>query len=205
MRSIEGLTVSGLSVERSGRSLFANLSFVVPAGTALAVVGENGIGKSSLLRTLAGLLPKLQGDVGLRLGRDDDGTPLGERTHYLGHSNGLKAGLTASDNLGFHRRWAMGDGLAPAAALAAVGLSHCADFPAGLLSAGQKRRIALASLLTSRRPLWLLDEPATALDRPSEALLVGLLEAHLAGGGLAVMALHAHLAIAATVLRLGRS
>ncbi|MCW6509591.1 heme ABC exporter ATP-binding protein CcmA [Lichenifustis flavocetrariae] len=205
MRSVEGLTVSGLSVERSGRRLFANLSFAVPAGTALAVMGENGIGKSSLLRTIAGLLPKQQGEVGLRLGRDDDAAPLGERAHYLGHSNGLKAGLTAFDNLEFQRRWAMGDGLPPAAALAAVGLSHCAEFPAGLLSAGQKRRIALASLLTAHRPLWLLDEPATALDQPSETLLVGLLEAHLARGGLAVMALHAPLALATTVLRLGRS
>ena len=206
MQSGEGLTVSGLAVERSGRPLLTGLAFAIGPGQALAVTGDNGVGKSSLLRALAGLLPSAAGHVALRLGRDDDDAPLGERLHYLGHGNGLKAGLTAAANLRFRQCWGGGGtGLSPVNALAAVDLAHCADIPVGLLSAGQKRRVALAGLLVSRRSLWLLDEPATALDGRAEATLVGLLADHLASGGLAVMALHAPLALPMATLRLGRA
>lgn len=205
MQSGEGLTVSGLAVERSGRPLLTGLAFAIGPGQALAVTGDNGVGKSSLLRALAGLLPLAAGHVALRLGRDDN-APLGERLHYLGHGNGLKAGLTAAANLRFRQRWGGGGtGLSPTDALAAVDLAHCADIPAGLLSAGQKRRVALAALMVSRRSLWLLDEPATALDGRAEATLVSLLAHHLAAGGLAVMALHAPLALPMATLRLGRA
>ncbi len=205
MQSGEGLVVSGLAVERSGRRLLAGLAFAVRPGQALAVMGENGAGKSSLLRALAGLLPRAAGEVALRLGNEDDAA-LEERLHYLGHLNGLKSGLTAATNLRFRQRWDGADTVAsPEDALAAVSLSHCADIPTGLLSAGQQRRVALAALLVARRPLWLLDEPAAALDRQAEGVLVGLLERHLAGGGLAVLALHAPLALPMATLRLGRT
>jgi heme exporter protein A len=204
LQGSEGLTVSGLAVERSGRPLLAGLAFRVAPGQALAVTGDNGVGKSSLLLAVAGLLPRAAGQVTLRLGRDDD-TPLGERLHYLGHGNGLKAALTAATNLQFRQRWCGHEGLSPDAALAAVDLAHCADIPVGLLSAGQKRRVALASLLVSRRSLWLLDEPATALDTRAEATLAGLLADHLAAGGLAVLALHARLDLPMATLRLGHA
>ena len=204
MQSGEGLTVGGLAVERGGRVLLAGLAFTVRPGQALAVMGENGVGKSSLLRAVAGLIPRAAGQVALRLGAGDD-APLGERLHYLGHGNGLKAGLTAAANIRFLQRWGGRAVGTPEAALAAVGLAHCADIPAGLLSAGQKRRVALAALVAARRPLWLLDEPATALDAGSEALLVGLLADHLASGGLALMALHAPLALPMATLRLGHA
>lgn len=204
MQSGEGLTVADLAVERGGRLLLAGLAFTVGPGQGLAVTGENGVGKSTLLRAVAGLIPRAAGQVGLRLGTGDD-APLGERLHYLGHGNGLKAGLTAAANIRFRQRWSGGAEGTPEEALAAVGLAHCADIPAGLLSAGQKRRVALAVLIAAPRPLWLLDEPATALDAAAEALLVGLLAAHLAAGGLAVMALHAPLALPLATLRLGRA
>ena len=205
MQGGEGLVVSDLAVERNGRPLFAGLGFALGPGRALAVTGENGVGKSSLLRALAGLLPRAAGRVTLRHGPADE-APLGERAHYLGHGNGLKAGLTAAENLGFRQRWYGGRGGAtPREALGVVGLAHCADLPVGLLSAGQTRGVALAGLLVAPRPLWLLDEPATALDREAEGLLVGMLRRHLAAGGLAVMALHAPLALPMATLRLGRA
>lgn len=201
MAGRDGLTVHDLAVERGGRLVLAGLSFALAPGTALAVTGENGAGKSTLLRALAGLLPATRGSVGLRL--HDADVPLAEQVHYLGHANGLKAGLAAAENLCFQHGWAGGGGPPPTEALARVGLLHCAEIPVALLSAGQKRRVALAGLLVAPRSLWLLDEPATALDRDAEALLVRLLRDHLAGGGLAVMALHAALDLPVNTLRLG--
>ncbi|MDX7950981.1 heme ABC exporter ATP-binding protein CcmA [Lichenihabitans sp. Uapishka_5] len=194
-----GLHVRGLAVARNGQPILTDLGFTLAPGRALAVTGPNGIGKSSLLRALAGLLPPAAGEVALRLGRDDD-RALGERLHYLGHGNGAKAVLTAGTNLRFLRRWGGGGGLSPAEALEAVGLGACIDIPLGFLSAGQRRRVA--GLLVADRPLWLLDEPATALDRDAEAMLTDLLTRHLSSGGLAVLALHAPLALPMAQLRL---
>ena len=199
-----GLAVRNLRVERGGRPILADLSFDVRHGTALSVTGPNGAGKSTLLRALAGLLPCAAGTIAMAADGLGDAS-VAEQAHYLGHGNGLKPALTALDNLVFQERWGGSPGVMPAAALAAVDLAHVADFPVGLLSAGQRRRVALAGLLVSRRPLWLLDEPATALDIRSEALLVALIRTHLATDGIVVAALHAPLPIGSRSLQLGRS
>ena len=209
------LFVQDLAAERGGRPVFAGLSFAARGGEALGVVGRNGAGKSTLLRVLAGLLRPAAGRVSLEppQARDPD-TPVAERAHYLGHADALKPALTPRDHLAFAAAMlgrpeaAEGTGGAaatPDEALERVALAHAADLPCGYLSAGQRRRVALARLLVASRPLWLLDEPATALDAASQAVLAGMMRDHLAGGGLVVAATHAPLGLAASrELRLDR-
>ena|SRR5579872_462604 len=193
------LRADHIAIERGGRRLFSELSFELQSGQALAVRGPNGAGKTSLLRAVAGLLPLVEGALSLEGG--DEEAPLGEQTHYLGHADALKGALSARENLAF---WAAM--LAPAgtliggkapmsvpAALDRVGLSHAIDLPVQALSAGQKRRVALARLLLAWRPLWLLDEPLTALDQAAQQRLHEILREHLAAGGLIVAATHAPL------------
>jgi heme exporter protein A len=190
------LSAENLTLERGGRRLFSGLNFALGAGEALVVTGPNGSGKSSLLRGLAGLLPFAGGVVRF------EGGELAEQTHYLGHLDALKSALTAAENLAF---WGGLFGAAPdvEAALARLGLPHVADFPVRALSAGQKRRVALARLLAAARPLWLIDEPTTALDAGAQGVFAGVMREHLAGGGLIVAATHAPLGLdAARGLRL---
>jgi heme exporter protein A len=181
------LTASDLAAVRGGREVFSGLSFTLAPGDLVAVTGANGSGKSTLLRVVAGLLRPAAGTLLVE--------PAGERgvagiTHYLGHLDGLKTALTVRGNLDFWRRLWGGPQEAAEAALDAVGLLHLSDLPAGVLSAGQKRRVAIARLLVAPRPLWLLDEPATALDAAAEANLDRLIAAHLATGGMAMVATH---------------
>jgi heme exporter protein A len=195
------LTGTDLAAVRGGRAVFAGLSFDVAEGDLVAVVGANGTGKSTLLRVVAGLLPPSAGSV--RIDPADE-TPRTGTIHYLGHLDGLKTSLTVRQNLAFWQRvWAGGED-AVEAALDRLGLAHLADLPAGVLSAGQKRRVAIARLLVVPRPVWLLDEPATALDSAAEATLDGLVAAHLAGGGMAMVATHRATGVApAVTLRMG--
>ena len=196
------LSAAGLAIERSGRVVVRDVSFALAAGEMLQVTGPNGAGKSTLLRAIAGLLPLAAGALECEgLGEDE---PLMARAHYLGHQDALKRALTATENLAFWAGQLGGGGISPSAALARLGLPQAAEFPVAYLSAGQKRRVALARLLVAHRPLWLLDEPATALDVASQALFAGILQAHLAGGGLVIAATHAPLGVAgARELRLG--
>jgi heme exporter protein A len=193
-----------LTIERGGRRLFAGLSFELAQGAALIVTGPNGSGKSSLLRALAGFLPIEAGGFAL-----DGGEPertVGEQAHYLGHADGVKAALTAGENLAFAAAMSGGDSsrTAQLAALADLGLAHAIDFPVRLLSAGQRRRVALARLLVANRPLWLLDEPATALDAAAQGALAAILQRRLHEGGIIVAAAHAPLGLeGAQRLRLG--
>src|SRR4051794_6076253 len=191
------LSAESLTLERGGRRLFTGLSFALEAGEALIVTGPNGAGKSSLLRAIAGFLPLAAGRVRL-----EGGDGLEERTHYLGHADSLKAALTAAENLRFWGALLGGAGLSPQAALARLGLPHVADFPVRALSAGQKRRVALARLIVAPRPLWLLDEPTTALDASAQALFAEVAGEHLAQGGVIVAATHAPLGWRARELRL---
>jgi len=186
------LSVAGLSVARGGRRVLENVDFRLASGEALVVTGRNGVGKSTLLRALAGLLPPLAGTIVLEGGDPDADLP--RQTHYLAHADGMKAALSVAENLEF---WAsyLGDDLdarskPTAGALAAVGLTHALHAPFGALSAGQKRRAALARLLVAWRPLWLLDEPLTALDRGSREKIAGVMQTHCAQGGLIVAATH---------------
>src|SRR5271163_2862176 len=169
------LSAWDLTIERGGRRLIAGLSFAADEGAGLIVTGPNGAGKSTLLRALCGFLPVEAGGFALE-GGDPERT-VGEQAHYLGHADALKGALTANENLAF---WAGALGGEPSreaslAALARVGLAHAIDFPVRALSTGQKRRVALARLLVARRPLWLLDEPMTALDAAAQSLFAGVM------------------------------
>jgi len=185
------LNAEKLQVERGGRAVVNGLSFRLDAGEALAVTGPNGAGKSTLLRALAGLLPLASGRVHLS-GGDPERAPA-EDMHILGHADGVKSALTASENVAFWADFLGGDSGAVATALDAVGLAHAADLPAAFLSAGQKRRLALTRLIVARRDVWLLDEPATALDTDGLSRLDTLVEIHRASGGMVVAATHADL------------
>ena len=180
-----------LSSVRGGRALFTDLSFAVAGGEALVVTGANGSGKTSLLRTIAGLLPAAEGQIRLEGAPGDQ--PLRERCHYVGHRNAIKAALTVAENAGFWMRFLGGAADRVERALDAFGLSPLRDIPAGYLSAGQQRRLGLARLLLAERPLWLLDEPSTSLDEAAQGMLAAAVNAHLASGGLAVAATHAPL------------
>ena len=198
------LRVQELALERGGRRLFARLSFAAAPGEAVIVTGPNGAGKTSLLRALCGFLPAQAGRFALEGG--DDQLTVGEQAHYLGHADALKSALTAGENLFF---WAAALGAVSSRetvieALARVGLSHAVDFPARTLSAGQRRRAALARLLVADRPLWLLDEPTAALDAAAQAAFAAIMRERLAGGGIIVAATHAPLGIdGAHEVRLG--
>ena len=191
-----------LALARGGRRLAQGLSFTLKGGEALLVTGPNGAGKSTLLRVLASLLAPASG----RLSLDGAGVEApGLAAHYLGHAEALKGALTARENLDFWSEMlTMGDfGLSPDEALARVAMSHAPDLPVSYLSAGQRRRVAIARLLVAPRPLWLLDEPATALDAASQTRLAALMKDHLALGGIIVAATHADLGLPARELRLG--
>ena len=196
------LSGEGLEAERGGRPVFSGVGFSVAAGEMLALTGPNGAGKSTLLRLVAGLLRPAAGTVRLE---PEPGHGLASVVHYFGHLDALKPSLTVADNLGYWRRLYGGTGELEAA-LDQVDLAHLIDLPAGRLSAGQKRRVALARLLVSERPVWLLDEPATALDAAAEATLGALIAAHLARGGLVMAATHRPLPVApSATLALGRA
>jgi heme exporter protein A len=193
-----------LAIERGGRRLFAGLSFAVDEAAALIVTGPNGAGKSSLLRALCGFLPVHAGGFVLE-GGDNERT-VGEQAHYLGHADALKGALTAGENLAFFAGALGGDSTRQSCceALARVGLAHVIDFPTRALSAGQKRRVALARLLVARRPLWLLDEPTTALDSAAQSAFAAIMQDYLDDGGIVVAATHAPLGLpGASELRLG--
>jgi len=193
-----------LTIDRGGRRVLSGLSFEATQDSALIVTGPNGAGKTSLLRALAGFLPIEAGGFALE-GGDPERT-AGEQAHYLGHADGVKSALTAGENLAFAAAMLGGDPsrAAQLAALSALGLAHAIDFPARLLSAGQRRRVALARLIIASRPLWLLDEPTTALDAAAQAALAAVMQAHLEGGGILVAAVHAPLGLdEARELRLG--
>ena len=187
------LTGTDLICERGGRRVFGGLSFTLRAGEALIVTGANGSGKSSLLRLVAGLVHIAGGRLELEGG--DPELSIGEQAHYFGHLDALKPSLTVLENLTFWCAFFGAGGLDPMAALAVLGIDHIADLPSAYLSAGQRRRLALARLLVSERPLWLLDEPSSALDAGSEQRLGELMNAHVARGGLILAATHAPLAL----------
>jgi heme exporter protein A len=199
------LVAEKLSCRRGERLIFAELSLIVPAGGAVVLTGANGSGKSSLLRLLATLLTPAVGRVLW------GGAPVSEdiaayraRLHYVGHLDAIKFALSVRETLGF---WAAVRGAEAAAldrALTGFGLDRVADWPCRWLSAGQRRRLALARLLAVPAPLWLLDEPGAALDADGETRLGAAITAHRATGGRLVVATHQAIALPGAVeLRLG--
>jgi heme exporter protein A len=182
------LVVENLACRRGDVTVLDGLGFRVAAGGALILRGPNGAGKTTLLRTLAGLTPPVRGRI----------APGPEAMAYAGHADGLKAQLTAAENLGFWTAvYGTGAGAEAMAALDGFGLASLATRPAQYLSAGQKRRLGLARLTVSGRPVWLLDEPTVSLDRESVGAFAGRVAAHCAAGGIAVIATHVELGLAA--------
>jgi len=196
------LKAAGLAAFRGERLVFRDLDFAIAAGGALTLTGPNGAGKSTLLRVLAGLLRPIAGTLAWNGGDALADPPLhAQRVAYVGHLDAVKPVLTVAENLRFAARLTGGD---IGAALAALGLGELADLPARMLSAGQRRRLALARLGLSRAPIWLLDEPTVGLDAASIERLAGLIAAHRAGGGLVIAATHLALPLShAGELRLG--
>ena len=179
------LSATGLSVGRGGLTLAENLTFSVSSGQCLLLRGPNGTGKTTLLATLAAMVRPLDGSVVVQAGDTE-----AAMVHYCGHRNAIKQRLTVSENLAFWRAINGPTGADVALALATMGLGALADLDAGYLSAGQTRRLALARLLVSLRPVWLLDEPTAALDSAGHHLVSTLIERHLDMGGLAIAATH---------------
>jgi heme exporter protein A len=181
------LRAEELTCSRGGREVFRGLSFNLAAGQALLVSGRNGAGKSSLLRVIAGLIRFVSGRLTLEGGAAE--ATIAEQAHYLGHLDALKPALTVAENLEF---WAefLGTRSAIKPALETVDLVRLANLPAAYLSSGQRRRLSIARLIAVPRPIWLLDEPTSSLDAPSQKRLAGLMHDHLAGGGIIVAAAH---------------
>ncbi len=200
-RSDMQLSGRGIRCVRGGREVFAGLDFVAASGEALAVVGRNGSGKTSLLRLIAGLLVPAGGKIELSGG--DAELTLAEQCHYLGHRDAMKPALSVAENLAFWADFLGGERFDGAESLSTVSLDHAAHLPAAFLSAGQRRRLSLARLLTVRRPVWLLDEPTTALDAAGQDMFCGLMREHLERGGMIIAATHMPLGIEARELRIG--
>ncbi len=194
------LTASKLTCERGGRTVFRDVSLSLKAGDLLQLTGPNGSGKSSLLRLIAGLNDAAEGTLVLDGGHGE--LAVGQQAHLIAHQEAVKAALTVLENLAFWRDFLGGGDVETA--LAAFDLSRLSAFPAGLLSAGQKRRLALARLVLVPRVLWLLDEPAVGLDAASQEKLAGVMAAHLGKGGMIIAATHVPLGLEPTArLELG--
>ena len=180
------LAVENVTGLRGGRVLFRNLSFTVEAGRALSLEGANGTGKTSLLRMIAGLLAPQSGAI--RFGGVAEAEERGKLVGWLGHHDAVKPQMTVGETLAFFARLHRGGDVARA--METAGLARLADLPGQYLSAGQRKRVALARLQLSGRPLWLMDEPLASLDGAGKAVAAALVREHCASGGVAVIATH---------------
>ncbi len=213
------LQVENLTLRRGERTLISSLSFELAAGEALVLKGPNGVGKTTLIRAIAGFIRPAGGEVRLAGGLTEHS--VAEQCHFIGHQNAVKSGLTVRENADF---WRLFQAIPAAAAKGAtaglsrvagnqtdvalerLGLAAIAGIRAGYLSAGQRRRLALTRLLLSPRPVWLLDEPTVSLDADATRVLADLIAEHRGGGGLALAATHIDLGLAqARELRLERA
>ncbi|WP_306261842.1 heme ABC exporter ATP-binding protein CcmA [Pararhizobium sp. IMCC21322] len=186
------LNVIDVVLVRGERRVVGPVNFDLSKGQSIAVRGPNGAGKSTLLRALAGLLPVESGTINLAGQEIDDDTPRGEHCHYFGHLDGLKSALSVEENLSFFKQlYGTGSSmLSIEEALQQVALAHTISLPVAYLSAGMRKRVALARLLLNRRPVWLLDEPTSALDTASQERLGVMMGAHLDAGGIIIAATH---------------
>lgn len=174
--------------DRAGAAIVRGVSFSLSPGEGLQLFGPNGSGKSSLLSLFAGLIRPVEGAVRWRIEKEEQATPPEDSLFFLGHEASVKAALTARENLSF---WASAYGGGDVdAALKVVGASSFAGLRAGRLSAGQRRRVDLARAAIAKREVWLLDEPAAAIDRDGVGMIRKLIDNHLDRGGIAVIATH---------------
>lgn len=191
--TFETATFSGenLACRRGGRTVFAGLGFSVPPGGAIVLRGPNGSGKTTLLRLMAGLARPIAGTLKWSGTVLEDPEAHGKHLRFIGHLDAIKPAFTVRENLAFWAAfWGTADASLVAKAMDAFALGALADFPARLLSAGQRHRLALARLIASPAPLWLLDEPANALDDRSTIALTQTIADHRARGGMVVLASH---------------
>ncbi|WP_108662615.1 heme ABC exporter ATP-binding protein CcmA [Acuticoccus kandeliae] len=191
------LIVDELRVDRGERRVLDGVSFTVDPGTARAVTGPNGVGKSTLLRAIAGLASVESGTITLQNWNEERASAI----HFVGHADAVKPQLSVADNAAFWCRWLGSPGPADEidvrveGALDRVGLLHLAETPAQFLSQGQRRRLSLARLAMAPRPLWLLDEPTAGLDSASRAAFLAMMAGHISTGGLILAATHEPLGI----------
>ena len=185
------ITAEDLACERGGRLVFSGVNFAVNDGAFLQLTGPNGSGKSSLLRLIAGLSDPASGRVTAD-GINED-VSLSQHCHYIAHADASKSALTVLENLIFWCRLLSGGD--PSLAMSAMNLTSLATYPVALLSAGQKRRLALARLSLAVRKVWLLDEPNVGLDETSQNLLVNIMRTHLKNAGIIIAATHVPLGL----------
>jgi heme exporter protein A len=199
---ISGVHVEDLAIRRGERLLFEHLGFFVSAGEAIALTGRNGAGKTSLLRAIAGLLRPAAGTVRFE-GAPDAEDARSRDLHLIGHLDGLKGGRTAREELAFAAGWCGSDRPGLDLAAGALDLGRLLDLEVRKLSAGQRRRVALARLVAAPRTLWLLDEPLSPLDSVWRERVGTLIADHLAGGGILLAAVHDPLPVPHRVIEVG--
>lgn len=199
--------VNNLTCERGGRRIFRDISFAAATGQVLTLEGPNGAGKSSALRVLAGFLPQASGDIRMQMTAGYEITDAEERGKligWIGHNDGVKAQLSVLENARFFAAL-YGARVDVLEVLNHVGLKRLVDLPAQYLSAGQRKRLGLARLILSDRPLWLLDEPLSSLDAAGRRLAAELIGEHCDNGGIAIVATHETLGLDATRFFLGNA
>lgn len=186
------LSIENVTAIRGERVLFRDLSFRVEAGRVLCIEGANGVGKTSLLRMIAGFLSLVAGTI--RVGDIEDAEARGKQIGWLGHHDAVKPQMSVRETLSFFAQLYRSESNVEEA-MEAIGLSRLADLPGQYLSAGQKKRVALTRLMLCGRPLWLMDEPLASLDVVGKKIAADLVAAHCAGGGIAIVATHEPLGI----------
>jgi heme exporter protein A len=202
---IRRLSIENLALTRGERRLFSGLSFTMNAGEAVALTGANGAGKTSLLRAVAGLLRPEAGAIRFEgeAGALDADEARSGGLHLLGHQDGLKTNRTAREELQFWARWSGGSDVGIDHAIDALTHAPLLDLDVRKLSAGQRRRLALARLIAAPRRLWLLDEPMAPLDAANRARFGALMAEHLVGGGMILAAVHDPLPVSARTVEVG--
>lgn len=197
MDAIQALHGFNLRCERMQKTIFANLSFQLQSGEILLIEGENGAGKSSLLRLITALSSPAQGDIHWQNQSIYTlGSLYSKQLHYIGHANGIKLGLTVKENLLLASHLTDFNSFTDSKALLnTLQLEYHLHTPATYLSAGQKRKVALARLFLFRKPLWILDEPLTALDINTQTLFLTQLNLHVQQGGMCILSSHQPIAL----------